>query len=377
MATECGNCTKRSLEKIVDEVEWLWTKHTTHPTDFGIHSHTMCCVNKLKTTTNQTSNQCCSHLDRILRKINTQHIQYGTLNILSEDDNITWGMSRGSHSLIYLDENNANKPLFAFFDQNQLRQSKPCPRCSLICYIESNGYSKIWNLRLSNRYYFQFSALMDMVGPMTNYLMLRRCRRNKMMFSKFFKFNAYRLVTCMPPRGDRKYYVFSYYVQRLKSAEMLFRFLSLCNKRYHQKWIVEDMENMKFVKQILDNFMDESHQEEDDEENPFYEELVEILAKTYGDAINEKFGGTDLWVFKAKHDRNDRKKEKEKLQNMRSAELRNLIQCANQKCRVEFDGQITMKICKGCKAVYYCSRRCQKIGWKQGHMRYCSQVASI
>ena len=35
------------------------------------------------------------------------------------------------------------------------------------------------------------------------------------------------------------------------------------------------------------------------------------------------------------------------------------------------------KLCKGCKTTYYCSRKCQKISWKQGHKQQCQKLQKL
>ena len=35
------------------------------------------------------------------------------------------------------------------------------------------------------------------------------------------------------------------------------------------------------------------------------------------------------------------------------------------------------KLCKGCKTTYYCSRKCQKISWKQGHKQQCQTLEKL
>lgn len=46
--------------------------------------------------------------------------------------------------------------------------------------------------------------------------------------------------------------------------------------------------------------------------------------------------------------------------------------CANIKCDKEKDD--VSKICKKCKMVYYCSKHCQKIDWKNKHKKQCKQL---
>ena len=51
--------------------------------------------------------------------------------------------------------------------------------------------------------------------------------------------------------------------------------------------------------------------------------------------------------------------------------------CAYYKCKkikcVKND--VKMKICKGCKMIYYCSRKCQKRDWNSKHRTICSNLA--
>ena len=56
--------------------------------------------------------------------------------------------------------------------------------------------------------------------------------------------------------------------------------------------------------------------------------------------------------------------------------------CANNKCKkfkhtndsIFINEVQVMKICKGCKTVYYCGRKCQKVDWKQLHRDYCQML---
>ena len=58
--------------------------------------------------------------------------------------------------------------------------------------------------------------------------------------------------------------------------------------------------------------------------------------------------------------------------------LRNRIfkACAYYNCKVvrTNTNKIKMKICKGCKLTYYCSRKCQKCDWNSKHRRECQRL---
>ena len=47
--------------------------------------------------------------------------------------------------------------------------------------------------------------------------------------------------------------------------------------------------------------------------------------------------------------------------------------CGNHECKIKKYG-MKMKICKECKMVYYCGRRCQKKHWKSIHRVQCDKI---
>ena len=52
--------------------------------------------------------------------------------------------------------------------------------------------------------------------------------------------------------------------------------------------------------------------------------------------------------------------------------------CAYNKCKnmkyIDSESKIKMKICKGCKLIYYCSRKCQKCDWNSRHRYQCLRL---
>ena len=46
--------------------------------------------------------------------------------------------------------------------------------------------------------------------------------------------------------------------------------------------------------------------------------------------------------------------------------------CQNAHCN-RTSSEMTLKLCKGCKMIYYCSRRCQKKDWKARHSLHCKK----
>merc|ERR1712150_174554 len=57
--------------------------------------------------------------------------------------------------------------------------------------------------------------------------------------------------------------------------------------------------------------------------------------------------------------------------------------CGNSNCKYGDDWKrsrkgVEMKICGGCKLIYFCSRRCQKICWnRMNHKYHCLQLRSL
>lgn len=54
--------------------------------------------------------------------------------------------------------------------------------------------------------------------------------------------------------------------------------------------------------------------------------------------------------------------------------------CGNNECSFDYlqnHKKIRLKICKGCKMIYYCSRCCQKINWKRVHRRHCGLLKNV
>ena len=49
--------------------------------------------------------------------------------------------------------------------------------------------------------------------------------------------------------------------------------------------------------------------------------------------------------------------------------------CANRKCKMKKSNDL--KMCKQCKVVYYCSRKCQKYDWKHLHRTHCILLNNI
>merc|ERR1712173_185023 len=49
------------------------------------------------------------------------------------------------------------------------------------------------------------------------------------------------------------------------------------------------------------------------------------------------------------------------------------MRCANIGCNVQRNDK-ELRICKGCRAVRYCSKKCQKVDWKKNnHKRICRE----
>ena len=61
-------------------------------------------------------------------------------------------------------------------------------------------------------------------------------------------------------------------------------------------------------------------------------------------------------------------------------ELRNMYK-ANLRCcrcsKIQIDHGLSFKLCKKCKMVVYCSRRCQKSDWKRGHRHKCKEFRKV
>lgn len=48
--------------------------------------------------------------------------------------------------------------------------------------------------------------------------------------------------------------------------------------------------------------------------------------------------------------------------------------CANLRCKRAFGACGDLRVCSGCKSVRYCTEKCAKVGWREGHQTACQAV---
>ena len=288
-------------------------------------------------------------------------------------------------------------PHYDVKDENDC-ESCICQDCVLRLYIETNHYEDIWKLTIGHRYLYQLSALTDMIGPRDNYLIFKKVINNKRSFKKFFRYNCQRLINfrCGTP-------IFSYLMQRLEAIKCIYHILTRMKDINVKKWIVQNDKNMQYIDAILRIFFDRTYENVEPFDFHFiflYKNVDSLILYRCLKYVNldeemiEKYK-TEYAVKDFNKFTKDINKGWRKALVARRRQSREFsIQCGNRACHTSYAkhkyGMETVEfikgkmktvivhkwhICKGCKCVYYCSRKCQKIAWnRQGHKAVCEKL---
>eukprot|EP01084_Bolivina_argentea_P086769 156799_1 len=105
-----------------------------------------------------------------------------------------------------------------------------------------------------------------------------------------------------------------------------------------------------------------------------YDKVIFVLMKHHN-LINDK----NICDFIQKHvkingyfDVETRKKTRSRTKHI----LMGWVNCAWSKCcKMNSEINDSLKVCVGCKMTYYCSKKCQKKGWKYGHRNICCKLS--
>ena len=367
-------------------------------------------------TFKKTDKSCCDVLSILLVNIERgMHIQYGTMNLFDAD-----GFGARTHVLSCKDMDGSD----IMFSNRSIIDDKICQNCTLQLYIKSQCYNNIWKLRLNDKYYFQLTGLMDMVGPAMNYLIFKKIVCNKTLFTNYYRFQCYRLLNCAANIEKPK---LSCYVQRLKGIRGLCDLLRMSvamrkTRKSTKKWIGKDKTNRKYINKILTLYFNDSYKkklkapdgfdnlESDDEIKEEYDQLIDFIMCKYSKYLNKsmvikynkiRVSDIDIDILKQlkKEIGFDKIIKLYYKENNVSSQFKRfcknkLIKCGNKNCAtksyskykygIDDDYYVNnndesknivinkWKICKGCKFVYYCSRNCQKIDWTN-HRQFCLQ----
>eukprot|EP01084_Bolivina_argentea_P028423 52824_1 len=242
-----------------------------------------------------------------------------------------------------------------------------CSNCCLQFYIQTNGYSSFIKMKPSNNDYKYYSALISLHGPHLHYLLLRKCSKNKKLFNNLFGFHCHRIIST-------RYAGYS--------TQHFFDFLECSNwlKFKHIEWILTSNKNVKFIIHFMRNY-DKNEQFKNCVDTIFirirqysikyavrYKKLFR-KSKSSSDGLSyiHKF----QWNFRHNHDFSTDQNSEYYAGFWNTGIRIHLKKCGNNNCKfgVSYNNINNTKhkwyICKGCKLIYFCSRKCQKFAWNK------------
>lgn len=226
-----------------------------------------------------------------------------------------------------------------------------CSHCCLELYLQTYAYSTVLNMDKSNKDYKYYNALMFIHGPHFHYLLLAKIKRNKLFFIMFFNW----LCNIVQETQYADYL-----------CDLLLNFAISC--RYltdiHIKWLLSDAGVRKHVIYFVNN-LKAKEPEEDLTSYLIYHFMFKIYGymenhskyRKFLKGTNKNFGMQPIWE-------DDEEKDLEYKKNMK--------ECGNKKCKRKYEH---LYVCKGCKLMYFCSRKCQKYCWNRlNHKYHCNEL---
>eukprot|EP01084_Bolivina_argentea_P151512 264445_1 len=258
---------------------------------------------------------------------------------------------------------NAKHPYYKLLNNNHTFGDCKCPNCCLQFYLQTNY---IFMEQRVKHYY----ALMDLHGPQHHYLILRKCSKVKRLFI----------------------IIFGYYCRRILETnaldtvcEQFATFLECCKwfTFRHIEWILHSKLTRKYIVQLYVSYFREQ------------QTGMQFIFDAMFIRINEYSVKYKMSYYKCslKHTKEMKLINKYRIRYMGMIDYsktdhwfyclyyangwEKLKKCGNVKCKNNTQPR-KLFICKGCKLIYYCSKKCQKYAWNRlDHQIHCYMSRGI
>eukprot|EP01084_Bolivina_argentea_P151510 264443_1 len=251
---------------------------------------------------------------------------------------------------------------------NKLFGGCKCSNCCLQFYLQTKYNFMFRPIKSEKQKYY--TALMDLHGPQHHYLILRKCSKVKRLFI----------------------IIFGYYCRRILETnaldtvcEQFATFLECCKwfKFRHIKWILYSKLTRKYIVQLYVSYFREQ------------QTGMQFIFDAMFIRINEYSVKYKMSYYKCslKHTKEMKLINKYRIRYMGMIDYsktdhwfyclyyangwEKLKKCGNVKCKNNTQPR-KLFICKGCKLIYYCSKKCQKYAWNRlDHQIHCYMSRGI